>query len=254
MVNEDRSSIQRFEGTEVHEQTREAPSEQARIRATLALIPAEARSLLEVGCGRGDLVNRAPTRLAVGTDLARRALRHVTRPVLASSIFTLPFADGAFDAVLCAETLEHLDPARLAEAAHEIRRVARRWVVVTVPYDELFLEWSHRCPRCGTVFHLHGHRRSFRPEDLKALFPGARAYHLQGVWPVRGWSPALLKLRTAGFGLWKYTRHTRCPACDNADFVNHEGHPLFKLLGAANSLLHPTKARHRWLMMRAEWA
>lgn len=251
---EDRSSIQRFEGTGVHEAERESPSEQVRIQETLGLIPPACRSLLEVGCGRGDLINRAPVPLAIGTDLARRGLRFVRRPALASSIFTLPFADGAFDAVLCAETLEHLDPARLPDAAREIRRVARRWVIITVPYDEQRLEWSHRCPKCGEVFHLHGHRRSFRPEDLLELFPCAQDYHVHGSWPVRAWSPALLRLRTGTFGLWKYTRHTRCPVCDNDQFENHEQRGLYQLFGAVNSLMHPLKRRRRWLMLRATYA
>ena len=252
-MQEDRSSILRFEGTDVHAATREAPSELERIRATLALIPPDVESLLEVGCGRGDLVNRWAGKRAFGTDLARRALRHVTRPAFASSIFTLPFQDGAFDAVLCAETLEHLEPSRLPEAAREIRRVARRHVVITVPWQENFLEWSHRCPKCGQVFHLHGHRRSFAADDLKALFPGARAYHIQDTWPVRAWSPALLRFRTGTLNLWKHTRHTRCPHCDNDQFANHEGRFLYKAIGALNDLLHPAKTRYRWLMMRAEF-
>jgi SAM-dependent methyltransferase len=252
-VSEERSSILRFEGTAVHEEAREAPSEVERLRATLALVPAEARSLLEVGCGRGDLVNRASTPFAVGTDLARRALRYVEKPVLASSIFTLPFRDGTFDVVLCAETLEHLDPARVADAARELRRVARRWVVVTVPYDENLLEWSHRCPACGGVSHLHGHLRSFRPEDLRALFPGASQYEIRGVWPMRAWSWPLLRFRTRRLNLWKYTRHARCPHCGNDRFPNHETRRLYRLVGSVNSLLHPRKTCHRWLLMRATY-
>ena len=148
-------------------------------------IPPETRTLLDVGCGRGDLLHAIDVPFSVGTDLARRGIRFVRRPAMVSSMLSLPFPDRSFDVVLCAETLEHLDPADLVRATAELRRIARKSLVVTVPYQEDLLAWSTRCSRCGTVFHLYGHRNVFSPERLKALFPGAAHYAVQGIWPVR---------------------------------------------------------------------
>ena len=42
-----------------------------------------------------------------------------------------PFKDGAFDVVSCLDVLEHLDPPDTVAALKELRRVARRAVVVS---------------------------------------------------------------------------------------------------------------------------
>lgn len=248
----DRDSARLFDETGVHETPRTSASERARIASTLALLPPGTRSLLDVGCGRGELLQEATVPFAVGTDLARRGIRHVRRPTVISSMLALPFPDRSFDVVLCAETLEHLDPADLPRATTELRRVASRAIVVTVPYAEDPLAWSHRCPACGVVFHLHGHRSVFTPERLTAYFPGAARYDVRGAWPVRPMSPALLRFRTGTLGLWKYTRHTQCPECGNQVFENHERRLLYRAVDKLNDVLHPRRNRFRWLLLRVD--
>jgi ubiquinone/menaquinone biosynthesis C-methylase UbiE len=51
-------------------------------------------------------------------------------------VLALPFADRSFDAVTCLEVLEHLDDP--AAAVREMARVARRAVVVSVPFEPFF--------------------------------------------------------------------------------------------------------------------
>ena len=46
----------------------------------------------------------------------------------------LPFQDGAFDAVVCFDTLEHVPPPLRDAFVDECARVARRWVVIAGPY------------------------------------------------------------------------------------------------------------------------
>jgi SAM-dependent methyltransferase len=249
-----RSSAQLFNETSVHEESgaHRTESEQARIKATVGLVPPETRTLLDVGCGRGDLLHAIDVPFSVGTDLARRGIRFVRRPATVSSMLSLPFPDRSFDVVLCAETLEHLDPADLVRATAELRRIARKSLVVTVPYQEDLLAWSTKCPRCGAVFHLYGHRNVFTPERLKGLFPGASNYALQGVWSVRPMSRALLHFRTERLGLWKFWRFARCPQCGNETFHNDEKSLIYKGVDALNSLVHPRKSDYRWLMLRVD--
>lgn len=243
-----------FQDTAVHDDRKPLPRHAARLADTVAMVPAGAASVLDVGCGPGDLLRRLDAPVRIGTDLATRGMRRAGLPVARASVLSLPFADASFDVVVCAETLEHLDPPDLRPAADELMRVARRHVLVTVPNREQLLLNSHRCPRCGTVFHLHGHQSSLGEGDVRALFPGARAFDVRGSWRERPFSPALLRLRTETLGLWKHTAHTLCPRCGNRQFENHERRVAYWLVHAANLLLHPRKTRFNWILVLVEKA
>ena len=104
-------------------------------------------SALDVGCGEGILTQRFAERLGsgqvVGVDLDDPKLRAEwdkrVRPNLEFRVLSgpdLPFADDEFDIACALEVLEHVpDPARtLAEMA----RVARRWLLVSVPREPLW--------------------------------------------------------------------------------------------------------------------
>jgi 2-polyprenyl-3-methyl-5-hydroxy-6-metoxy-1,4-benzoquinol methylase len=108
---------------------------------------ADPRSLLDVGCGEGVLAQRFARRLGdrrvVGIDLEDPKLRaewerHAApnleyRAVAAEN---LPFADGEFDVATAIEVLEHVpDPERTVA---EMARVARRWLIVSVPREPLW--------------------------------------------------------------------------------------------------------------------
>ena len=97
-------------------------------------------SVLEVGCGPGDL-SEAPdldgTRY-LGTDLSTDEVRHATRTYphrrfATASIYELPFDDQQFDTVICCEVLEHLDDPE--QGLREVARVCRRQALVSVPWE-----------------------------------------------------------------------------------------------------------------------
>lgn len=84
--------------------------------------------VLDVGCGTGvylaALGSRSVDVIGIDTDMAplRRA-QSAGRPVAAASGLRLPFADGAFETVICHKTL-YLFP-RPLDAARELARVIR---------------------------------------------------------------------------------------------------------------------------------
>jgi SAM-dependent methyltransferase len=142
------------EFSKVYEDTTEVQSIQgctdlndACLEAILGGIAGE--SVLDAGCGRGYLAERltevSPNvvgcDIVVGDDLVAReglAFRQ-------GSVERLPFADGEFDTVVSTHTLEHVQRIDLALA--ELRRVARRRLIVVVPRERPY--------RYSFNLHLH---------------------------------------------------------------------------------------------------
>ena len=105
------------------------------------------RSLLDVGCGEGILVQRWARRIGdgrvVGIDLEEDSIqagwREHQAPNLEYRVVAaqeLPFAAGEFEMVSAIEVLEHLpEPER---ALAEMARCAKRHLLVSVPHEPLW--------------------------------------------------------------------------------------------------------------------
>ncbi len=101
------------------------------------------KSVLEVGIGNGFVHRYLRQRgYAVHTVDADARLG----PDTVASVESLPFRAREFELVCCFETLEHLPFERFRAAAEELRRVADRWVLISVPdvtpYLRFHLEWG----------------------------------------------------------------------------------------------------------------
>ena len=101
----------------------------------------EATSVLEVGCGEGELAlhlwqqGPRPERFEI-CDVELDRLRPDLPPAIEArraSIYELPWDTDAFDLVLCCEVLEHLQ--RPGEGLSELARVARRHVLLSTPWE-----------------------------------------------------------------------------------------------------------------------
>jgi SAM-dependent methyltransferase len=151
-------------------------------------------SVLDVGCGEGVLTAEWAERLrnghVVGVDLEDPKLRAEwaarARPNLefrAVDATDLPFADGEFDIACAIEVLEHVpEPERTLA---EMIRVARHWVLVSVPREPLWrglnmARGAYLRDLGNTPGHLnHWSKRGFvelvgrhgRVEEVRSPFP-----------------------------------------------------------------------------------
>jgi ubiquinone/menaquinone biosynthesis C-methylase UbiE len=88
-------------------------------------------SVLVIGLGDSIVANilksriRKMTTLDVDGDLA---------PEVIASVEKIPLADNSFDMVLCAEVLEHLPFEKFNSCLEELRRVAKKNVVLSLPF------------------------------------------------------------------------------------------------------------------------
>src|SRR4030042_3032435 len=149
----------------------------------------EGRRVLDAGCGSGRHLCeafRTPGTAVAGVDLNWDDLRR-TNGFLSSmsvendgnwivaraDVTNLPFADGCFDVVICAEVLEHIAENRAAVG--ELLRALKEGgdLVVTVPR---FLP-ERICWMLSSAYHREpgGHIRIYKKAELRALLEDAGA-------------------------------------------------------------------------------
>jgi len=153
---------------------REGLQEQKRIQSLMELIPRKQRgALLDVGTRDGYIAIKLSEffERVTALDLEKPEIHHDKITAVQGNITALDFPDNAFDVVLCAEVLEHLPPAVLGKACHELTRVAKEFVVIGVPYKQDIRVGRTTCFSCGGKNPPYGHVNSFDEQVLTRLFP-----------------------------------------------------------------------------------
>jgi ubiquinone/menaquinone biosynthesis C-methylase UbiE len=121
---------------------------------------------LDVGCGAGALAERlSPAVRVTACDIVLRPDAIARVPAVRfveANVECLPFDDAEFDTVACTHTLEHARD--LPRAVAELRRVARRRVIIVVPKERPY----------RYTFNLHLHFFPYDHTLLTALGAPAR--------------------------------------------------------------------------------
>lgn len=91
-------------------------------------------SVLEVGIGNKWVYNELKKRgvNVIGYDYAK-----ALKPEVIGNVISLPFNDNSFDVALCAEVLEHLPFNKSMEGLRELKRVTKRFLILTLPQLDL---------------------------------------------------------------------------------------------------------------------
>jgi SAM-dependent methyltransferase len=106
------------------------------INETLAFEP---QSCLVIGVGDAVVVDALARRVRTCRSIdIDRALG----PSVVASVTDLPFADGAFDVVVCCQVLEHVPFEHVPAALDGLHRIARRGLVLSLP--RCSRAWSFR--------------------------------------------------------------------------------------------------------------
>ncbi len=198
------------------------PEERMRARISASLLGTDVESVLDVGCGNGFVTShfKAQKRV-VGLDPSPVALAEFPGESVVGYGDNLSFADLSFDAVVCLEVLEHLEQDVFERSITELARVARSYLLVSVPYRQDLRREMVRCAECGLKYHADLHRRSFRDSgEFERLFPGFKreALVLLGEC-VRVRSRLYRSLRSMMLGADHWSAFARCPACASSETV-----------------------------------
>lgn len=89
-------------------------------------------SLLDVSCGRGELLKGAAEMgfaPVAGTEVVPEL---IAPPVVYGALHNLPFETAAYDVVTCIDVLEHLLPGDVVPALLELQRVTRGALLIAV--------------------------------------------------------------------------------------------------------------------------
>lgn len=130
------------------------------------LIPEEITSVLDVGVGPGAMLNFLTMckkyESVVGIDIRKYSRFIEIQEGLdfrLMNVKRLNFEDGSFDVVICMEVLEHLELDDFERAVKELRRVTKKKLIVSVPFEE------ENPPAY--------HKQRFTRDNIPEIFPNA---------------------------------------------------------------------------------
>ncbi len=114
------------------------------------------RSLVDVGCGRSEIV-RAAVSIGFWPVRGVECIDGLCGGIIdKGEITSLPYKDSQFDVVTCLDVMEHLPPDDTKRALKELWRVSRKVILVSISNEESKLEG---------VGVLHVNRRSYDEWD-----------------------------------------------------------------------------------------
>jgi len=149
-----------------------------RIKQTIDFLPSDITSVLDVGAGFGILLEELENRRGikgVGVEITDAKIEYAQKRgvnMRKGNASQLDFSDNSFDVVVSCEVLEHLPYGVFEQALSEFVRVSRKYIVISVPFDEhrVFVQ----CPYCGASVNPNYHMRKFDESSMSSLFPHAR--------------------------------------------------------------------------------
>jgi ubiquinone/menaquinone biosynthesis C-methylase UbiE len=152
----------------------EDPNNLERITITVDMIPGDVTSLADIGCGNGLFLNTLQQNLPgmelEGIDRSEEALKYVKTKKHIADIVDLGLPDSSFDCASCLQVLEHLPVNVYEQSLPELARISRKYLLVSVPFDEDLEEKMTTCPSCQSRFNANLHLRRYSEADFRAMF------------------------------------------------------------------------------------
>ena len=136
-----------------------------------------ANRVLDVGCGEGYLLSFLDSQIRnwylEGFDISKELIGRAKQklPFInlgVRDIYNCGYPDKAFDLVLNTEVLEHLEHPK--RALSEIRRITKRWIILSVPNEPLFSLSNFLMGKYTKTFGNNpGHINRWREKDFVNL-------------------------------------------------------------------------------------
>ncbi len=172
--------------------TKTAAGYHRRIRRVFQTLVSPGARVLEIGCGRGDLLAALAPGLGVGVDVSSVAVSHARRAhpeckFVQSDAQALPFTESDFDYIILSDLLNDLwDVQGVFE---EVKRLAKpdARIIVNV-YSRL---WEHPLRAAKRL----GLSRPLLEQNWLTVADVISLLRLSGLQPIRSWSEVLVPVR-----------------------------------------------------------
>lgn len=205
----------------------------------LDMIPNDVNSILDVGCGDGHITNFLPKNIkVVGMDISESALKHVNKEKVIGDITKMPFEDNSFDLVMANDILEHINDIDHQKALNELQRVAKKYILITVPNNEDIESKKIECKQCGNKYHINWHQRRYNEQYMKKIGEQERWDIYEIRYSGANSLPPLdltipLKHEMGFFYNWQ---NCICSICGSKEYLQSEGEE--KILRIIDSIRH----------------
>jgi len=103
-------------------------------------------TILEIGSGAGVFKQMAS---GFGLDVETVDIDSELNPDHVASVLDLPFKDNAYDVVVSFQVLEHLPYEQFPRALREMKRVAARYVIISLPDADTVWRYLFYIPKLG---------------------------------------------------------------------------------------------------------
>ncbi len=224
-------------------------------------IPVDVNSIIDIGCGNGVITNVLDASYDVtAVDRSESALSFVKAKKVKAGADDIPLKDNGFDMVFSSELLEHLDNETFTKSIVEFKRLAKKYVFITVPNGENPDKLSIKCPECNYIFNSPNHLRSFKTKDFVNLFPEFEL--LQSFTfgkSVRYYNNSILKIKKKitpsnswipYYWIPREKRNKSCPSCEHQFSYDYKFNPISTSLDIFNAIISPKKPYWLFVLMK----
>jgi ubiquinone/menaquinone biosynthesis C-methylase UbiE len=232
---------------------------QLKIEKIIDTIPSDVNSVIDIGCGNGVITNELAEKFDItGVDRSQKALNAVQTKKIRASCDHIELPDMSFDLVFSSEMLEHLEHDLFKGAIHEMKRLTKKYIFITVPNDENINKYLVECPNCKQIFNKTYHLRRINLDVITTEFPEYKVIdHFTFGKKMRDYHPLLEKIKHEFSpphawipNLWTPDgyRNTLCPKCATEFEIPYKFHAIGFFCDIINTIISPKK-RHQLFVL-----
>ncbi|MDD3178668.1 MAG: class I SAM-dependent methyltransferase [Candidatus ainarchaeum sp.] len=107
------------------------------------------KSVLEIGVGNKTTYNYLKDKINITTCDFDKNLK----PDIVGDIRNLPIKDKTYDVVCAFEVLEHIPFSDFKKAIKELKRVSKKYVIISIPYSSIYFNNVFKFPLINRIFH-----------------------------------------------------------------------------------------------------